>query len=217
MKKPVLAKVEESLDKPTLQDLQMLARDVVLPFYAVRRHNPLRMEGGRRENDAEHSWSVALVAAALAPQVDASLNVGKICQYATVHDLVELHAGDTSNFAAEDKKASKNDREQAALQRMKRELQAFPWIVDTMEEYEGQSTPEARFVKSIDKIIPLLFDYIEEGLFYHEQKITLADWQKQMQNHRKKASTHPESFVYYEQIWDVLVANPHFFHAPAEP
>jgi 5'-deoxynucleotidase YfbR-like HD superfamily hydrolase len=202
------------MGKPRLEDLEFLARDIVLAFYRVQRHTPLRMEDGRWENDAEHSWSVALFACALAPHIDPALDVGKICQYATVHDLVEVHAGDTSNFAPQEKKASKEAREEAALGRLTKQLSAFPWITQTIIEYEEQATAEARFVKSIDKLIPLLFDYVEEGLFYQENKITVEDWKKQLEKHRQKASRHAGVFEYYDQIWDLLLANPHFFHQP---
>jgi 5'-deoxynucleotidase YfbR-like HD superfamily hydrolase len=200
------------MPKLLLSNLEHLVKSIVIPFYRVERHTPLRFAPGRYENDAEHSWSVALMASALAPQVDASLDVGKVCQFATVHDLVEVYAGDTSNFADASKKATKDQREEDALRRLRTELTHLPWITETIEAYEAQNSPEARFVKSVDKIIPLLFDYIEEGLFYKENKITLEEWKRHMQKHRQKASTHTGAFVYYDELWNALEANPHFFH-----
>jgi 5'-deoxynucleotidase YfbR-like HD superfamily hydrolase len=202
------------MTKPTLADVNQLTREVILPFHQVMRHMPLRAEPGRFEDDAQHSWSVALLACALAPHIDKSLDIGKVCQFATIHDLVEVYAGDTSNFAAEDIKATKEAREQAALERLRKQTGKFPWIAETVAAYEAQESAEAKFVKSIDKLIPLLFDYIEEGLFYHANKITLTQWQKQMQKHREKASGHQGAFVYYDELWNLLLANPHLFHQP---
>ena len=122
--------------KPTLDDLLDLVKQIVIPFYQVKRHSPIRAEDGRYENDAEHSWSVALVAAALAPLIDPKLDVGKICQFAIVHDLVEVHAGDTSNFAGEAVKAGKDARENEALAKLEKDLTALPWIPTTIKEYE---------------------------------------------------------------------------------
>jgi len=163
--------------QPQLADIQQLIEEIVLPFYRVERHTPLRFAPGRYENDAEHSWSVALVAAALAPHIDKQLDVGKICQFAVVHDLVEVYAGDTSNFAAEAEKATKEAREKAAQIALQKNLAALPWIAATIAEYEEQTSAEAKFVKSIDKLLPLLFDYIEKGLFYqenHERRMATA-------------------------------------------
>jgi 5'-deoxynucleotidase YfbR-like HD superfamily hydrolase len=152
------------------------------------------------------------LACALAPQIDKTLDVGKIAQFATVHDLAEVHAGDTSNFASEAEKATKEERERLALAKMHKELQAFPWICQTIEAYERQDTAEARFVKSVDKLITLLIDYLEEGEFYKENQITLEHWKKQLQAHRKKASSHEAAYAYYEQMWDLLASRPDFFY-----
>lgn len=195
-------------------DLLNLLGDIVLPFYQINRATPLRFAPGRTENDAEHSWSLSLVACALAPHVDAALDPGKIAQFATVHDLVEVYAGDTSNFADESEKAGKEGREQAALARLQQELTTFPWIVRSVEAYERQDSEEARFVKSVDKFMTLLFDYHGEGQFYKENRITVELWRAKLQKHREKAGRHPGAFKYYDELWEMLLANPQFFHQP---
>lgn len=200
------------MPKPLLADLEHLVRHTVIPFYRVERATPLRFAPGRNENDAEHSWSVALLASALAHQIDPSLDIGKVCQFATVHDLVEVYAGDTSNFASDDEKATKEEREAAALEKLRADLKALPWIAETIEVYEAQELPEAQFVKAVDKIMPMLFDLIEEGQFYKEQKITADAWRQHMQAHRKKASIHAGVFAYYNELWDLLLSQPDFFH-----
>ena len=200
------------MTKVPIASLQQLIEEVIFPFYRVERHTPLRFQPGRWENDAEHSWSLALIAAALAPHIDPTLDIGKICQFATVHDLVEVYAGDTSNFATESEKATKDKREAAALKKLESNLRALPWITKTITEYERQDMPEARFVKATDKLIPILYDYIEEGQFYHEEKITIESWREQLQAHRQKAQAHPGVFEYYDEVWRMLETNPHFFH-----
>jgi 5'-deoxynucleotidase YfbR-like HD superfamily hydrolase len=199
--------------KPTVSDLRDLASRTIFPFYQVQRETPLRFTEQRRENDAEHSWSLALVACALAAHIDSTLDIGKIAQYAIVHDLVEVHAGDTSNHAPAAKKATKDSREAEALRKMESELVAFPWIIETLHSYEAQNTDEALFVRSVDKVIPLLFDLIDEGKLYKDKKITHDIWQRNLKLHREKASKHKGVFVYYEQIWDLLSANPDFFYS----
>lgn len=172
----------------------------------------MRFGPDRFENDAEHSWSLALVACTLAPHIDPKLDVGKIAQFAIVHDLVEIHAGDTNNFAPEAERATKNKREQQALERLKRDLPQFPWITETIIAYEKQDSADARFVKSIDKMVTLLSDLMEEGQILREHKITLEIWKAKLQKHRQKAAAHAGAFEYYDEIWNSLLANPQFFY-----
>jgi len=203
--------------KPALADLVDLVRDIVVPFYQLKRQTPLPpFDSGQYEDDAQHSWSLALLAAALAPHVDQALDIGKVCQFGIVHDLVEVLAGDVSNFATADEKARQDEREAAATQALDAKLQAFPWITMAIREYESQSAPEARFVRSIDKIIPLLFDYVEAGQFYKANKITPEYWQQQMQKHREKANGHVGAFEYYDELWNLLLAHPEFFYQPQQ-
>jgi len=192
--------------------LERLVEEVIYPFYQVERATPLHFAPGRHENDAEHSWSLALFACALSPHVDRTLDMGKICQFSVVHDLVEVYAGDTSNLASEAEKSTKEVREQEALQRLQQECKTFPWITETIVEYEAQNTAEARFVKSVDKLLSLLFDIIDKGLCYKENKVSREAWQSLLQKHRAKAASHAGVFEYYDEVWNYLLDNPQFFH-----
>ena len=49
----------------------------------------------RRENDAEHSWHLALTILTLAPHMKQKFDMGHALSMACVHDLVEIYAGDT--------------------------------------------------------------------------------------------------------------------------
>src|SRR5262245_60113888 len=98
--------------KPTLDELERVVRELVIPFYRVDRDMYIPKDGrGTRklENDAEHCWSLAFLACAIAPQVDASLDVGKIAQLAIVHDVPEIFAGDVSTWDSAEKLAQKNE------------------------------------------------------------------------------------------------------------
>lgn len=205
--------------KPDFKDLEKVMRELVLPFLETERAIPLLLKSGRRkENDAEHSWSIALMACLLAPHIDASLDVGKVCQFAIVHDLAEVYAGDTTVFDAEEEQQTKEEREHAALQKIARDFAHFPWLVETLKQYELQETQEARFVRSIDKLVPLFFDYISGGLYYRENKHTLEDFVKYMRRPREKAKIHPGAFLYHEEAIAVLLSRPELFHpSPKDP
>lgn len=200
------------MKKPTHANIDKLICNIILPFYHVKRDMPLPIGERRLENDAEHSWSLAFLASALAPQIDPVLDVGKIAQFAIVHDIVEVYAQDTSVFANEDDLNSKHEREALALSRIAAEFPQFPWIVKTIEEYERRDTNEARFVYALDKYIAIAYDYIDEGKLFRERKVTLDEYNGHLVSHRKKAHTHDKVAEYYEEVRALLDANPEFFH-----
>ncbi len=204
--------------KPDFKDLEKVMRELVLPFYATERAIPLLLSiGRRRENDAEHSWSLAFIACLLAPHIDPTLDIGKVCQFAVVHDLTEVHAGDTTVFDPDDAHQTKEEREHLALQRIAKDFAHLPWLPETLAEYEKQKSQEARYVRSIDKLIPLFFDYINGGIYYREHKHTLEDFVEFMRRPREKAKIHPGAFLYHEEAMAVLLANPQLFHPGAKP
>lgn len=204
--------------RPEFEDIEYALRELVLPFYGLERAMPLVLPSGRRlENDAEHSWSVALLACMLAPHVDPKLDVGKICQFGVVHDMAEVYAGDTSTFAEEAEHATKDEREQEAVRRIAVNFAAFPWLAETLEAYERQDTDEAKFARAVDKIIAIYLDYINEGLYYRENGHTSEDFLAFMERPRIKAQQHPGAFAYYEEVVEAVLARPEFFHRPMQP
>lgn len=200
------------MTNPSHTRIQSLIKDIILPFYHVKRDMLLPVGERRWENDAEHSWSLAFLACTLAPEIDKKLDVGKICQLAVVHDLVEVYATDTSNFADEAELATKAQREHEALERIEAEFKHFPWIARTINEYERLDTEEAKFVYALDKYLPVYFDWLDRALLHRERKLTLKEFNKKLEAHRKKAAAHPAVAVYYEEIRALLDQHPEWFH-----
>jgi 5'-deoxynucleotidase YfbR-like HD superfamily hydrolase len=196
----------------TSEEIQRLVAELIVPFYEVERDIPLPIASRRKENDAEHSWSVALFACALAPHIDPTLDIGKVCQFAIVHDLAELHAGDTSVFAADQYLNTKTEREAAALKRIEEAFAHIPWLTETLAAYERQDTPEAHFVKAIDKVLALWIDYLEGGGYYREHGLTKDFFLSRTAVLREKASMHKGALVYYDQIYHKILKNPGHFH-----
>lgn len=118
----------------------------------------------RRENDAEHSWHLALMVPVLAEYADEPIDVGHTIKLVVVHDLVEVYAGDTPLYD-DAARVSQVERELAAADRL------FGLLPDDQavefralwDEFEARKTPEARFAKAIDRLEPNLLNWMAGG------------------------------------------------------
>lgn len=127
-----------------------------------------RYDTATRENDAEHSYMLALVATELAAQYYPTLDTGLVSQFSIVHDLIELETGDVPTFALDDKAlAAKELAEHTALSTLLPKLSAYTGKL--LVRYESQTEPEAQFVRVVDKLLPIVVDIHGEGsMVLHE-------------------------------------------------
>lgn len=129
----------------------------------VLRASPLAA-ADRRENDAEHSWHLALMVPLLAEYSDEPIDVGHTMQLVVVHDLIEIYAGDTPIYDTT-AVVGQAERERAAADRL------FPLLPEDQarrfralwDEFERRETPEARFAKAMDRLQPLLLNWMARG------------------------------------------------------
>ncbi len=126
----------------------------------------------RKENDAEHSFSLAIAAAVLAEYSDEKVDVLKVMKMVLVHDAVEIDAGDTYCYDEEGAK-TKHQRELKAAERI------FGLLPDDQQieyrslwdEFEENITPEARFANAMDRVQPLLLNYKRYGISWKEHGV----------------------------------------------
>lgn len=122
-------------------------------------------DGVTQESDSDHTVMLGVCACAFASEYDKSLDLGKVAQFAFIHDLVEAYAGDTNSLGmVEDVKKVKEEREHDAFLRIKKEFEnIFPWIHSTIEDYESLGSKEAKFIKAFDKIMPKVTQVLNQG------------------------------------------------------
>jgi 5'-deoxynucleotidase YfbR-like HD superfamily hydrolase len=198
----------------TLKDIQKLYRKVVVPFHEIERDITLPVASHRPDNDAEHSWSLALMALSLAPNIDAKLDIGKVCIFATIHDVVEVNAGDTSVWAPTEFASTKREREAEALKTLEQDLPQFKVLTDHIKEYEEQSSDEAKFVYALDKFLNFLMISEDNGYYYRSRKLTKESVVEKLKNHRQKAHVNSQVGKYYDELRDLFDSNPdNFFQA----
>ncbi len=140
------------------------------------------MDNSRRENSAEHSWHLAVMALTLGDYAEPNTDLMRVIKMVLVHDIVEIDAGDTFAYDTQGY-TDKEEREQRAATRIfgllpddqRDELLAL-W-----QEFEAIATPEARFANALDRLEPLLGNYATGGGSWKKPGVTLAKIQKRME------------------------------------
>ena len=118
----------------------------------------------RRENDAEHSWHLAMMAIVLAEHSNNSIDLLKVLKMVLIHDIVEIDAGDTFIYDTT-KKHANIDEEHIAAKRIFGLLpqEQAEELLALWEEFEEEETDEAKFAKTMDRFEPLLQDATNDG------------------------------------------------------
>ena len=127
---------------------------------------------GRRENDAEHAWHMAIMAYLLKEYSNEPVDNTKVMIMCLIHDIVEIDAGDTYAYDTEGLKTQKA-REDAAIERIfsllpnaqKEELTAL------FDEFEEARTAESRFAHVMDNLQPLLLNNSNGGADWREHEV----------------------------------------------
>ena len=157
---------------------------------------------GRKENDAEHAWHMAIMAYLLREYANEEVDIKKVMLMCLIHDIVEIDAGDTYAYDAEGLKTQKA-REDAAKERIfsllpddqKKELMSL------FDEFAEAVTPEARFAHSMDNLQPLMLNNSNGGSDWMEHGVT-AD-----KVYRRQSTTRPGSETLYELTDKIIKEN----------
>lgn len=118
----------------------------------------------RPENDAEHSWHLAMMTIILSQHADQPIDVLKILKMVLIHDIVEIDAGDTFIYDTR-KNHSNTEEELLAAQRIFGLLppEQAEELTAIWQEFEEGITPEAQFAKAMDRLEPLLQNTSNNG------------------------------------------------------
>lgn len=136
--------------------------------------NTVLMDASRKENDAEHSWHMAVAAFVLREYADfEEPDMEKVFKMILLHDLTEIDAGDVFAYAVVDKKKRAEDEKKAAErifgllpEEQKDEFKAL-WI-----EFDERKTNESKFANALDRFMPILHNYRTKGLQWKRLNVT---------------------------------------------
>ena len=147
-------------------------------------------DGERKENDAEHSWHLALMTALLSEHAVEKNKKRKTMLMVLVHDIVEIDAGDTYAYDAAGN-ATKRERELKAAKRIFHLLpeDQAEELFQLWEEFEACETPEAKFAHSMDNIQPIMLNDATGGKAWREHQVKKSQVEKRQESTRAGSET----------------------------
>ena len=137
--------------------------------------NTILFDSSRRENDAEHSWHMAICAMIFTEYLNEPVNnMGRLLQMIMLHDVIEIYAGDTFAYGTAEELSVKNEREMAAADKIysllpKDQAKEFRSL---WEEFEASATPEAKCARLVDTFMPVYHNYMTKGQKWREFGVT---------------------------------------------
>lgn len=147
---------------------------------------------GRRENDSEHAWHMAIMTYLLKEYSNQSIDIAKTMLMCLIHDIVEIDAGDTYAYDTEGLKTQKA-REDAAKERIFSMLpiEQKEELIAIFDEFEENQTAEAKFAHAMDNLQPLILNNSNDGGDWREHQVTSE------QIYRRQSKTKEGSEVLY--------------------
>lgn len=157
---------------------------------------------GRNENDAEHAWHMAIMAYILKEYSNEPIDIAKVMLMCLIHDIVEIDAGDTYAYDAENLKTQKA-REDAAKERIFSLLpeEQKQELTQLFDEFEAFETAESKFAHAMDNLQPLMLNNSNGGGDWKEHGVSAA------QVYGRQGKTRLGSEKLFEVIDQILQEN----------
>ena len=164
-------------------------------------------DASRFENDAEHSWTISLMAILLKEYADFEVNIEKVLVMLLIHDIVEIDAGDTFLYA--EARESAHIEEEKAARRIFGMLDADQrdYFVEVWHEFEARQSNEARFAAVFDRLEPLLQNFLNEGFTWKKNNISCA---MVIEKNRQIAEGSPRIWDFVQKLLRIAVQRGYF-------
>ena len=139
------------------------------------------IDGSRRENDAEHSWHIAVMALIFNEYASEIVDVSRAVKMCVVHDLIEIYAGDTFAYDVAGNQ-DKAEREAASADKLFAQLPSELGIEirALWEEFDAVQTPDAKYAACMDRLQPFLHNTLTAGHTWVEGGTCRAQVEKRM-------------------------------------
>ena len=141
----------------------------------------LLVNKSRRENDAEHSWHIAVMAMLFEEYAVEKVDVFRVATMCVIHDLVEIYAGDTFAYDVKGNE-DKQERESMAADKLFGQLpeEQGKAIRELWEEFDAMETSDAKYAACLDRLQPFLHNTLTGGHTWKDGKTSRAAVEKRM-------------------------------------
>lgn len=141
----------------------------------------LLTDGSRQENDAEHSWHIAIMAVILEKQAPKNIDINRVVKMCLIHDLIEIYAGDTFAYDIEANKG-KEERELAAGEKLFSILPPDQGeeLEKLWKEFDAMDTPDAKYAASLDRLQPFIHNILTKGHTWILGNVTRSQVEKRI-------------------------------------
>ncbi|KGR33978.1 hydrolase [Vibrio campbellii] len=140
---------------------------------SVLRRTRVKSADRRLENSGEHSWHVALMAVLMQEHANAPIDIARVMKMLLIHDVVEIDAGDTFVYDV----AASKEQEEKELKAAERLFGMLPSdqgdeLFALWKEFEEAQSDDAKYAKALDRLIPMLLNYHNDGQSWKEHGVT---------------------------------------------
>ncbi|KIF54137.1 HD domain-containing protein [Vibrio owensii] len=140
---------------------------------SVLRRTRVKSADRRLENSGEHCWHVALMAVLMQEHANAPIDIARVMKMLLIHDVVEIDAGDTFVYDV----AASKEQEEKELRAAERLFGMLPSdqgeeLFSLWKEFEAAQSDDAKYAKALDRLIPMLLNYHNDGQSWKEHGVT---------------------------------------------
>lgn len=140
---------------------------------SVLRRTRIQCAEDRLENSAEHSWQVAMMALVMQEHANEPVEISRVLKMLLMHDMVEIDAGDTFVYDA----AASKEQAQKELAAAERLFGLLPddqagELFSLWSEFEAAESADAKFAKALDRLIPMMLNFNNQGIGWRENNVT---------------------------------------------
>jgi len=174
----------------------------------IIRQTPL-LDRSRKENDAEHSWHLAMMACVLADHAGPDVDMLRVIRMLLIHDIVEIDAGDTFLYDTSAAAEAQEEKERLAADRIFGLLPAAQTAEfrALWDEFEAHESADACFARAMDRTQPFLHNFLTEGMMWREHGVRPDQVRRRMS---VIADGSPELHRLVQSLIDVAEARGYF-------
>jgi putative hydrolase of HD superfamily len=178
-------------------------------IFATVKRNTIHNKDGIAENNAQHSFQLAIIAWFLSDKESLGLNVEKLITYALVHDIMETYSGTSPVYQRNPKAQNNKDfTEEEAINQINKEFKSFRPFLNSLSNYHSQKDEEAKFIYALDKLLPILNIELNNDDFYFKNEVT---FEKMVEIKEQKISKDKTVYKYFELLKKYLKEETKFF------